>query len=387
MAVAVIHAESRTALVVSGGGVLAAYEVGVLKALQELSRNKRNSPFSIYCGISGGAINAASLALGVDDFGAAVDHLEAFWSRLHAGDVYRADPAGMAISGGRWMLALAAGWLTGPGPRALFDNAPLRSLLSSQIDFGRMGEAIASHNLRALSITCSGYSSGQCVSFFQGRADLEPWHRPQRAGAHVALGVAHVIASMAVPFLFEAQKIHREYFGDGAMRELAPLSPAVRLGADRILVIGTGRMADVKSERWRGRGRPTLADTAGHVLSGIYVDRLTADIERMRDINRLATRIPPDVREREGLPWRPIELMVIQPTERLDALAVPLLGELPWAVRAFLRGMGVSNDVGGAFLSYLLFEAAFTGKLIDLGYRDAMARRGELSVFLDLDKA
>lgn len=378
--------DTRTALVVSGGGARAAYEVGVLKALRELMPRYGHSPFSIYCGISGGAINATGLALASDNFAAGVDRLVSFWTELHAGDVYRADPLGVAASGGRWLWGLAAGWLFGSGPRALLDNAPLRRLLAKQFDFPKLDDAITHHSLRALSITCSGYASGQCVSFFQGRADLEPWHRPQRAGAHVALEVDHVMASMAVPFLFPAEKLHREYFGDGAMRELAPLSPAIRLGADRILVIGTGRMADLDSERWRSRGRPTPAETAGHVLAGIYVDRVTTDIERMSQVNRLTARIPPEVREREGLPWRPIDLMVVQPTERLDTLAATLLDELPWAVRTLLRGMGVRNDAGGALLSYLMFEAAYTRRLIDLGYRDAMAQRGELNVFLDLDK-
>lgn len=202
----------------------------------------------------------------------------------------------------------------------------------------------------------------------------------------MALGVDHVMASMAVPFLFPAERLHREYFGDGAMRELAPLSPAVRLGADRMLVIGTGRMADLASERWRSGGRPTLAETAGQVLAGIFVDRVSADIERMQQVNRLVARIPPEVRQREGLPWRPVELMVIQPSERLDAVAANMAEELPWAVRLLLRGMGVRKGAGGAFVSYLLFEAAYTRRLIELGYRDAMARRGELSVFLDLDR-
>jgi NTE family protein len=380
-------ADTRTALVVSGGGARAAYEVGVLKAIRELaSHNNGRSPFSIYCGISGGAINAAGLALATDNFAAGVDRLESFWSGLHAGDVFRADALGIGVSGGRWLAALTAGWLFRTGPRALLDNTPLRRLLAQKFDFSALDDTVASHSLRALSITCSGYASGQCVSFFQGRADLEPWHRPQRAGAHVALGVKHIMASMAVPFLFPPEKLHREYFGDGAMRELAPLSPAIRLGADRILVIGPGRMADVASERWRGTGRPTLAETAGQVLAGIYVDRVSADIERLSQVNRLAARIPVEVRQREALPWRPIELMVVQPSERLDTLAASFADELPRAVRVLLRGMGVRKDAGGAFLSYLMFESAYTRKLIELGYRDAMAQRGELRVFLDLDK-
>jgi NTE family protein len=379
--------DTRTALVVSGGGARAAYEVGVLKALRQMVPEPQVSPFSIYCGVSGGAINASSLAIGADDFGAGVDALEAFWSDLHAGAVYRADPWSVAMSGGHWLAALSVGWLFGLAPRGLLDNGPLQRRLAGQLDFRNLKKVIASQALRALSITCSGYGSGQCVSFFQGRADLEPWQRVQRVGAHVALNIGHVMASMAVPFLFPAVKLHREYFGDGAMRELAPLSPAVRLGAERILVIGTGRMAAGDGDRSLSKAYPSLADISGHVLSGIYIDSLAADIERMSQVNQLSARISDEVRQREGLSWRPIELMVIQPSERLDILAARMASDLPWAVRMLLRGMGVRDNAGGAFASYLLFEARYIRHLIDLGYRDAMVRRSEITAFLDLDTA
>jgi NTE family protein len=374
-----------TALVVSGGGARAAYEVGVLKALRELMPDPRRNPFPLLCGVSGGALNATSLAIAAEDFGAGVDALESFWSELHAGDIYRADPLGVAVSGGRWLGALSLGWLLATGPRALFDNRPLDDLLTKRLDFVRLEHAIANHAIHALSITCSGYTSGQCVSFFQGRADLEPWQRMQWGGAHVSLGVQHIMASMAVPFLFPAVKLHREYFGDGVMRELVPLSPAIRLGADRILVISTGRMTVPDGERLPGDHYPGLAETAGHVLSGIYIDSLSADLERMDQVNRLVSLIPEETRKQEGIRWRPIELMVIEPSERLDFLAIDYVGKLPWATRSLLRGIGAAERGGGAFASYLLFESAYTRALIDLGYRDAMARAGEIIAFLRLD--
>jgi NTE family protein len=379
------HPGPKTALVVSGGGARAAYEVGVLKALRELTPDSRKNPFPLLCGVSGGALNATSLAITAEDFGAGIDALESFWSDLHAGDIYRADPLGVLASGGRWLAALAFGWLFGSGPRALFDSRPLDDLLTKRLDFVRLEHAIASHAVHALSITCSGYTSGQCVSFFQGRADLEPWQRAQWGGAHVSLGVQHIMASMAVPFLFPAVKLHREYFGDGVMRELVPLSPAIRLGADRILVIGTGRMAVPEGERHQGDHYPKLAETAGHVLSGIYIDSLSADIERMSMVNRLVSLIPEETRRREAIPWRPIDLMVIEPSERLDFLAFEHVGKLPWATRSLLRGIGAAEHGGGAFASYLLFESAYTRALIDLGYRDAMARAKEIIAFLRLD--
>jgi NTE family protein len=378
-------AGSTTALVVSGGGARAAYEVGVLKAVRELMPDSRKNPFPLLCGVSGGALNATSLAIAAEDFGAGVDALESFWGELHASDIYRADPLGVLASGGRWLAALTFGWLFGAGPRALFDNQPLDDLLTKHFDFVRLEHAIASHALHALSVTCSGYTSGQCVSFFQGRADLEPWQRVQWGGAHVSLGVQHILASMAVPFLFPAVKLHREYFGDGVMRELVPLSPAIRLGADRIMVISTGRMAVPEGERHQGDHYPKLAESAGHVLSGIYIDSLSADIERMNMVNRLVSLIPEETRQQEGIHWRPIDLMVIEPSERLDFLAFDHLGKLPWATRSLLRGIGAADRGGGAFASYLLFESTYTRALIDLGYRDAMARAGEIIAFLRLD--
>lgn len=377
-----LRAGPRTALVLSGGGARAAYEVGVLKAVRQLLSEPQHNPFPLLCGVSGGAINATSLALSAEDFGAGVDALEAFWSGLSAGDVFRADPLGVALSGGRWLTALALGWAFGTSPKALFDNRPLARRLEQEFRFEKLEHAIASHAVHALSITCSGYASGECVTFFQARADQEPWQHTQRVGAHVALNIRHVLASMAVPFLFPAVKLHREFFGDGAMRELTPLSPAVQLGAERILVIGTGRMAAREGDRPQGRRYPTLADAAGHVLSGIYVDSLSADLERMNQVNQLLAHIPAEQRQREAIALRPIDVLVIEPTERLDFLAARYQSELPFAVRALLRGMGISETSGGAFASYLLFEAAYTRVLIDLGYRDAMARGEELRTFL-----
>jgi NTE family protein len=372
-------------LVVSGGGARAAYEVGVLKALRQHLRQPEHNPFPLLCGVSGGAINAAGLALSAENFAEGVDQLESFWSTLATTDVYRTDVWGVTASGGRWLAGLAGGWLFGSGPGAFLDNTPLRQRLSRQFDFSHLERGVAAHALHALSITCSGYLSGQCVSFFQGRADLEPWHRPQRGGAHVSLGVDHILASMAVPFLFPAVKLHREYFGDGAMRELAPLSPAIHLGADRILVVSTGPMAAREGDRNPAQRYPSVADTAGHVLAGIYVDSLSADLERMRQVNRLINCVPEERRLAENIPWRPIDLMVIEPSERLDHLAARHVKNLRWPIRGLLKGIGINDDAGGAFASYLLFEPSYLRALIDLGYRDAVARRDELAGFLNLD--
>lgn len=372
---------SRTALILTGGGARAAYQVGVLKAVKEILPDPSRNPFPILCGTSAGAINAATLATWAEDFGAGVDHLNEVWANFRAGDVYRADPVGIGITGARWLTALAVGWLTHRSPRSLLDNAPLRRLLERSLDLNRIDQAIAHHALHSVSITCSGYTSGQSVTFFQGRADLEPWKRSQRFGAHVKLTVDHLMASSAIPFIFPAVKLHREWFGDGSMRQLAPVSPAIHLGADRVLAIGAGRRT-VATERQQGGIYPSLAQIAGHALSSIFLDSLAMDLERMGRINRTVEALPDETRRERGITLRPIDVLVISPSQRLDDLAARHARSLPWAVRTLMRGVGAMNRNGGALTSYLLFEKSYTQALIELGYDDTMARRGEVTAFL-----
>ena len=374
---------SRTALILTGGGARAAYQVGVLKAIRELLREPQRNPFPILCGTSAGALNAASLAVAAEDFGAGVDGLVRVWENFSAYQVYRADPVSMGISGARWVSTLALGWLTRHSPRSLLDNAPLRRLLEDSLDLGRIGRAIENGALHSISITCSGYSSGQSVSFFQGRADIEPWRRSQRVGAPTEISIEHLMASSAIPFVFPAVHLNREWFGDGSMRQVAPVSPAIHLGAEKILVIGAGQMTH-ESQRPRGTTYPSLAQIAGHALSSIFLDSMSVDLERMNRINNTLALIPETVRRDTGMVLRPIEVLTIAPSQRLDQLAARHARALPWPVRVMLRGIGAMNPNGGALTSYLLFEQPYTRALIDLGYADTLARRDEVLQFLDL---
>ena len=372
----------RTALILTGGGARAGYQVGVLKAIRELLRAPQRNPFPILCGTSAGALNAASLAAAAEDFGAGVDGLLQVWENFRAHQVYRADPLSMGISGARWVSTLALGWLTRRSPRSLLDNAPLRRLLADSLDLSRIGRAIDSGALHSISITCSGYSTGQSVSFFQGRADIEPWRRSQRVGAPTEISLDHLMASSAIPFVFPAVHLNREWFGDGSMRQVAPVSPAIHLGAEKILVVGAGQMAH-ESERPSGTLYPSLAQIAGHALSSIFLDSMSVDLERMNRINRTLSLIPEPVRRENGVTLRPIEVLTIAPSQRLDQLAAKHARALPWAVRAMLRGIGAMNPNGGALTSYMLFEQPYTRALIDLGYADTLARRDEVLQFLD----
>lgn len=376
-------ARPRTALILTGGGARAAYQVGVLLAIARLSRQRRHNPFPILCGTSAGAINAAGLACLADNFGKSVAILARLWRNMEAGRIYRADALGIGISGARWLKALALGWLIGEPPRSLLDNTPLRELLAKQLDFSGIERAIASGALHALSISASGYETGESISFFQAHPSAKPWNRVQRMGIRSTIGIEHLLASSAIPFVFPATRIHREYFGDGSMRQTAPISPAIHLGAERVLVIGAGRASEYRA-RQASESYPSLAQIAGHALSSIFLDGLAADIERMQGINRLLDATPKASDSPSESSLRQIRTLVIAPSQRLDRIAAEHAASLPWPVRYLLTGIGAMNRRGGALTSYLLFEKAYTRTLIDLGYADSMARAEEIGSFLEL---
>ncbi len=375
----------KAALVLTGGGARAAYQVGVLLAIREIRGRRPGNPFPILCGTSAGGINAAALAVFASDFNAGVRKLAWIWRNFHVHQVYRADARALLATGARWGAALTFGWLVRQTPRSLLDNSPLRSLLTRVLDFSAIDRAIAAGHLHALSLSASGYSSGESLAFFQGASELRPWRRAQRVGMRTRIGVPHLLATSAIPFVFPAVRIHREYFGDGSMRQLAPISPAIHLGADRILVIGSGRLAE--EGRQRSDSYPSPAQIAGHAMSSIFLDGLAVDLERMERINQTLNAFSPEARAAAGLCLRPLETLVISPSQRLDAIAGRQRGELPRALRTVLRGVGAMRREGSTLLSYLLFEPGYTRALIDLGHRDTMARRDEVAYFLRIDAA
>lgn len=372
-----------TGLILTGGGARAAYQVGVLLAVAKLSSNSHHNPFPILCGTSAGAINAASVACLADNFGKAVSILAGVWRDMRVSDIYRADTLGVGISGIRWLSQLAFGWLIRNPPNSLLDNSPLGELLTRHLDFKGIDRSIAKGALHAVSISASGYESGENISFFQAHPDAQPWRRVQRLGIRARIGVEHLLASSAIPFIFPATRIHREYFGDGSMRQLAPISPAIHLGAERVLIVGASRKNE-HQERQRVDSHPSLAQIAGHALSSIFLDSLAVDIERMQRINQTLASIPPEQRAQAGIPLRPIKTLVISPSERLDRIAAEHARALPWSIKALLGGIGAMNRHGGALTSYLLFEKPYTRALIDLGYADIMARATEVGDFLEL---
>jgi NTE family protein len=254
-------------------------------------------------------------------------------------------------------------------------------MIRRTLDFSRIQDNIDSGALYAVSITCSGYSSGQSVSFYQGGPDCLAWERTQRIGCATTLRAEYLMASSALPFIFPAVKINREYFGDGSMRQIAPISPALHLGADRVLVIGTGRQ-NVEATRQRSSVYPSLAQIAGHALNSIFLDSLNVDIERLQRINKTISLIPREHLTQGGLPLRPVKVMVVSPSRQIERIAALHVRDLPRAMRFLLRAVGAMNRNGSNLASYLLFEKSYCRALIDLGYEDTMARRAEMLDFL-----
>lgn len=373
----------KAGLVLTGGGARAAYQVGVLSAIREIRGNRPGNPFPVLTGTSAGGINAVVLAVFSDNFNASVRKLVWIWRNFHVDRIYRADARALLATGMRWGTALSLGWIIKQTPRSLLDNSPLHALLSRVLDFDAIQRAIESNHLHAVSVSASGYSSGENLAFFQAADEVESWRRVQRIGVRTRLGVDHLMATSAIPFVFPAIKIHREYFGDGSIRQLAPISPAIHLGADRILVIGSGRL--VEEDRQSGRDYPSPAQIAGHAMSSIFLDGLTVDLERMHRINQTLNAMTPEQRSAAGIPLRPIESLVISPSQRLDTIAGQYCNELPRTLKTLLRGVGAIRSEGSTLLSYLLFERGYTRALIDLGYRDAMERRDDLARFLRID--
>jgi NTE family protein len=267
-------------------------------------------------------------------------------------------------------------------PISLLDNTPLREMLERTLDFERIQQHIDSGALYAASVTASGYTTGQSVSFFQGGSGLEGWERNQRIGAAVSLKLDYLLASSALPFIFPAVKVHREYFGDGSVRQIAPISPALHLGADRVLVVGTGRQSPDLA-RARSNIYPSLAQIAGHALNSIFLDGLSVDIERLERINRTVSLIPADKLADARLPLRPIKVLFITPSQPIERIAARFVHELPRSVRFILRPTGALNRSGSNLASYLLFEESFCRALIDLGYTDTTGREAEVREFFE----
>lgn len=377
-----------TGLVLSGGGARAAYQVGVLKAIAEMSPPDAPTPFPIVSGTSAGAINVTELGIHAGNYRSAAANLERVWSQFRVEQVFKADSISMVRAGMHWLFAMASGgWLL-PPPKSLLDNSPLRRLLSQNYDFAGIGNSIDAGHLKAIAISASGYSSARSVAFFQARPEVGSWARVQRAGQPCSLTLDHLMASVAIPFLFPPVFMNNEFYGDGSMRQATPFSAAIHLGAERLLVIGT--RSGVPRRPPAMPMAPTFGQIFGYMLDGLFTDGLYTDMERLVQINHMIEQLEgrggAEARSARGLAMRRIGMMVILPSRDPAEIARDHAASLPRTLRVLLRSMGALNTSGGQLMSYLMFESAYTRELIALGYDDARAKRDQILAFLRGDE-
>ena len=376
--------KQRIALILTGGGARAAYQVGVLKAIAEFLPKRAHNPFEIICGTSAGALNAATLAVNAQSFRKGVQYLMNTWKNFHASQVYRTDAAGVFNNTILWLAGVVSGaiGINKIKQVSLLDNSPLAELLDELLPCEKIQVSIDKGYLHALSVTASGYGSGESVTFYQGVKELQPWRRTGRVGIPTQIEIKHLLASSALPFIFPATLINREYFGDGSMRQIAPIGSALQLGATRVLVIGvTANSYSEHVEREDIADYPSLAKIAGHAMNSIFLDSMEVDLERVRKINSLVAMMTDEMRERSNL--RHVDVLVISPSQPIEQIAEQHADELPWTIRLLLRVAGARKHSGSTLVSYLLSEKKFCRSLINLGYQDALKRREEIMHFLD----
>jgi len=371
-----IFFNDHDALVLSGGGARGAYQVGVMKAIAEWMPEDAPCPFEVLVGTSAGALNAAAIGARAHSLREAVESLEEVWSNFRVEQVMQAGSLTMLRSGLHWMVSLlSAGWIAKP-PRSLFDTTPLHRLLARVVPLEQIPAQIAAGRLRALAVATTSYTTGQAVAFFDGTSDIQDWHRVRRAGHRRHIDLDVLMASAAIPFIFPASSIDGNHYGDGAMRQLAPLSPAVHLGANRVLVIGTrGNAAATPPTGATSQAPPSPAHLLGFVLDSLFTDGLSIDLERLNQINRLIVAAG-------HTEHRPIRATVIQPSTDPTVIAMKHERHMPRSIRTLLRTMGAYEARGGLLVSYLLFDKSYTCELMAMGHADAQAQRAEIVPYL-----
>lgn len=369
----------KMGLVLSGGGARGAYQVGVLAAVKEISeRSGLPVRFDYLSGVSAGAINASSLASNAENFGFAVDNLIRLWSDLSIEKVFSTDAITMGRIGFQWMRDLSFGSLTGTTPGgSLLDTAPLRDLIHSNMDYNKVEQNIHAGHLTALAITSVDYANSASVTFVQGKDVLPTWDKGRKRSERTSISTDHIMASSAIPLLFPPVQVNDRFWGDGAVRNHAPCSPAIYLGAEKLMIIGVRRQTTTAyEERATANGAsPTVSRVVNTILNGVLLDAIEQDVDRLRRLNDYANAIPQDQHQKIAL--RPLDYLFIAPSADIGDMAIQKAYKLPRVVRYMLKGLGTLEDAS-EIISYLLFEPSFCADLIEIGRKDGLAQEDKI---------
>jgi NTE family protein len=373
------------ALVLSGGGARGAYQVGVIRAIGEIAHeNKVIDPFQVLCGVSAGAINATFLASECHQFHRATEKLVDLWASLTSDQVFHTDVLSMSRIGLKWMSELSLGGfkssLNPAEGRSLLNTEPLSDLLRKNMIFENIQENLDEGRIKALAITALEYQTSETITFVQGADDTPSWEKPRRRSEKTIIRPEHVMASSSIPLLFPSTQVGHRHFGDGCVRNNAPLSPALHLGASELLVIGVRLQKEISTPPGTSLSKtPSVARVANVLLNSVLLDGVEVDFERLQRINEFIRRVPEAHHTR--LNFKPVHALFISPSEDIGRIAAEMSSRLPRVIRYLLKGLGPLNEAS-EIISYLLFEKAFTSRLIEMGYQDGMAQKKEITRFL-----
>ena len=371
--------EKKIGLVLPGGGARAAYQVGVLKAISELIPD--SNPFSIISGTSAGAINASLLASRSQSLKEAVEVLSGVWCNFKTNKVYRTETTVMLKSIFQWLLTVSSGGVLAKNPKSLLDNSPLRQLLEDTINLEGIKNNIDKRNLYAFAITAASYSSKKSVTFFQSDEDDIDWERFLRVGVKTDILIDHLMASIALPLIFPAVKINNEYFGDGAMRQATPLSPAIRLGAEKLLIINTDSKSP-NNQLTDNQIYPSIGEVGGYMLDALFTGGLLSDLERLDRINQIIENSGNNSVQTSNKKMKHLDYCVISPSKDIKKIAKEHYKDVPYSIKLLMKGLGLKNRKESELLSFLLFESSFTSSLIQLGFEDGMTNQSEIKAIL-----
>jgi len=369
--------ENKVGLVLPGGGARGAYQIGVLKGITEILADRAINPFSVISGTSVGAINASVIASKADSFVDAVDLLNDIWGTFQTNRVYKTDNLTMFKSSLHWLVTLVSGGALVKNPKSLLNNSPLRTLLMENINLDHIRLNIDEGNLESFAITAAGYSSRKSITFFQSNKKNINWEKFRRQGVESKIGTDHLMASVALPLIFPAVKIDNEFFGDGAMRHATPLSPAIRLGAEKLLIITTDN--NKKNPDTDDRDQPSIGEIGGYMLDALFSSGLLSDLERLDRINQIIKHSSNGPINTASKQMKHLDYCIISPSKDINLIAEEHFNEIPYSIKLLLRGLGLRNQSRSELLSFLLFESSFTQELIKLGFQDAIEHKQHIN--------